>query len=97
MSWRFLVAALLVAATVVAVPLAHATPTDQTWVAGLYDGADYDDVVNSVISASATTDCAGAPDLTPLEIVTQVSPTLQLAAPGTQTRSPYHRRAPPVA
>jgi len=25
--------------------LAHATPPDQTWIGGLYDNADYDDVI----------------------------------------------------
>lgn len=96
MIWRCLVA-LVVAVMAVAVPLAHATPTDQTWLAGLYDSADYDDVVNAVTSASGTTDRVGAPVLTPLEIITQVAPTQQRAAPSTQTRSSYHRRAPPVA
>jgi len=26
-------------------PLAHAAPPDQTWISGLYDNADYDDVI----------------------------------------------------
>ena len=31
-------------------PLAHAGPPDQTWLSGLYDNGDYDDVVVLVLS-----------------------------------------------
>ena len=34
------------------VPLAYANPTDQTWLVGFYDDADFDDVVLTVVSAS---------------------------------------------
>ena len=34
-------------------PLAYATPPDQTWIAGLYDNADYDDVVALVTSTAS--------------------------------------------
>jgi hypothetical protein len=30
-------------------PLAHVTPPDQTWIGGLYDNADHDDVILAVI------------------------------------------------
>jgi hypothetical protein len=30
------------------VPLAHASPPDPTWIAGIYDDGDYDDVVIAV-------------------------------------------------
>jgi hypothetical protein len=32
-------------------PLAHATPADPTWIGGLYDDNDYDDVVLFVTGA----------------------------------------------
>jgi len=35
------------------VPLAHASPPDSTWLAGLYDNGDFDDVIVAVVSASA--------------------------------------------
>jgi len=97
MAWRWLGAVLLVVTMVTAQPFAHAVPTDQTWRAGLYDGADYDDLVNFVTSASATTDRVGPPPLSPLRVITQLRPTGPLAAPSTHVRSPYHRRAPPAA
>src|SRR5215467_7486020 len=33
------------------VTLAHASPPDQTWLAGVYDHADFDDVVGLLTSA----------------------------------------------
>ncbi len=42
-------AAILVATALVAlVPLAHSTPPDPTWIPGLYDDADYDNVVLAI-------------------------------------------------
>jgi len=36
-------------------PLAHATPPDQTWISGLYDNADYDEVIILATSTSSVT------------------------------------------
>ena len=47
---------LAVSAIVVLAPLAQATPPDQTWISGLYDNADYDDVVLSITSAVGIVD-----------------------------------------
>src|SRR2546426_207072 len=48
---------LLLAGVVVALtPAAHASPPDQTWIAGLYDNADYDDAVLAVIASIASLD-----------------------------------------
>jgi len=35
----------LVAAILTLAPFTHASPPDQTWIAGFYDNADFDDVV----------------------------------------------------
>jgi hypothetical protein len=37
------------------VPLAHALPPDQTWIAGSYDGDDLDDAVSCAVSIDAAT------------------------------------------
>ena len=42
---RSLLALLLLVPLVWLPPLAYASPPDQTWIGGLYDDADYDDVV----------------------------------------------------
>jgi len=50
---RRLVILLLVSSLFAIVPLAHGSPPDPTWVAGLYDNGDHDDVVLAITSASA--------------------------------------------
>ena len=35
------------------VPLAHASPPDPTWIAGIYDDADLDEAVAAVTNAAA--------------------------------------------
>jgi hypothetical protein len=34
------------------IPLAHASPPDPLWIAGIYDGADFDEAVVAVLSAT---------------------------------------------
>ena len=50
--YRF-IGLLLVAALVALTPVAHATPPDPTYISGLWDDADYDDIVNLATSASS--------------------------------------------
>ena len=45
-----LVGLCLVAAILALAPAAHASPPDQSWIPGLYDNADFDDVVLFVTS-----------------------------------------------
>src|SRR5215467_3350987 len=44
----------IVVALILLPPLAFASPPDPSWIAGFYDGADGDDVVNLVYETSAT-------------------------------------------
>jgi hypothetical protein len=46
---RVVVTLLILTAIAVIGPLASATPPDDTWIGGLYDDADYDDVVAAVL------------------------------------------------
>jgi hypothetical protein len=48
---RALIACILVVVLFNIVPLAHSSPPDSTWIAGIYDDADYDDIVGLVTSA----------------------------------------------
>jgi hypothetical protein len=43
----------LAAIVVAGVCLAHASPPDPTWIPGLYDDADYDDVVLALLALDA--------------------------------------------
>jgi hypothetical protein len=48
--------AVLAALVLSLTPLAHATPPDQTCIAGLYDDADYDDAIVAVTGMIASLD-----------------------------------------
>ena len=62
-TWRSLLAPLLLVPLVWLTPLAYASPPDQTWIGGLYDDADYDDVVLLAMSlALALGDLTAAAD-----------------------------------
>ena len=53
----------LVGLVLVLTPIAHACPTDPTWIGGLYDDNDYDDVVLFIIGSLMAVD-AGVVDPT---------------------------------
>ncbi len=55
-------AMLLVLLIIAPVTLAHASPPDQTWLAGVYDQADFDDVIGLLTSALDATDSIAAPE-----------------------------------
>ena len=45
----------------VTLPLAYASPPDPTWIPGLYDNADYDDVVGLVTDQTGVSSSSQAP------------------------------------
>src|SRR5687767_10896942 len=67
---RRLLALLLVAVLGTLVPLAHATPPDPSWLAGLWDGGDGDDAVQAVLDAADATDINPAVTLDVIHTVT---------------------------
>jgi hypothetical protein len=44
---------ILVVVTIALTALAHASPPDPTWVSGLWNGTDFDEVVITATSATA--------------------------------------------
>src|SRR5215475_844183 len=58
-------AMLLVLLMIAPVTLAHASPPDQTWLAGVYDQADFDDVVGLLTSALEASGSTTAPEAGP--------------------------------
>ena len=76
-------------------PLAYASPPDQIWVAGIYDAADYDDVVWLLTDTSMARECAQSADIT-CHLVRQM-----LTKRPATVRLPLHPdsfnpRAPPI-
>lgn len=53
-------------------PMAYASPPDPSWVRGIYDDADGDDVVVLITSATAMTTVILVVDLRPLPCVSGV-------------------------
>ena len=76
-------------------PLAAASPPDPAWVPGLYDAADFDDVVIQIGLLASACDTCAAPSLA---LDSLVHP---LMLPGRRalvcrSRSPKQGRAPPL-
>jgi hypothetical protein len=85
----------LIATLVALTPAAFASPPDPTWIAGLYDNGDHDDVILLVTSTSST----------PVELSARVvQPDLVAADPRADVRAridvcptrAFQSRAPPV-
>jgi hypothetical protein len=88
---------LLTLLVIVPVTLAHANPPDQTWLAGVYDQADFDDVVGLLTSALEASGSATAPDA---GLCLALAPKLCLAAVAGRVSAPAYSaplRAPPLA
>jgi hypothetical protein len=56
--WPSVCALSSVLVLVLLVPLAHSSPPDPSWIAGIYDDADLDDVVIAVTTTSAVVERA---------------------------------------
>ena len=79
------------------VTLAHASLPDQTWLEGIYDQADFDDVVDLLTSALEATNSTVAPEVGPgLALAPKLCPpTVTWPASAPAYSAPL--RAPPIA
>jgi len=86
---------LVISALVALLPLAHASPPDQTWIGGWYDDGDHDDVV-VLATSTAVAFAHGAPPPQPALVVVARVPLYAL--PSLPTSSPLGTpcRAPPA-
>ena len=92
---RGALALVLLSALVLVSPLAWASPPDQGWLPGIYDGADYDDVVGLLTET-------GALDRPPVALAPHSGPPWLRAsavapAPSDASVQPFHLRSPPGA
>ena len=79
------------------VTLAHASPPDQTWLAGIYDQADFDDVVGLLTSALEASGSTSAPEAGPcLALAPKLCPAT-VAWPASAPAYSAPPRAPPIA
>ncbi len=70
---RLLIILFLLATLVGLVPLAHASPPDPAWISGLYDDADYDNVIAAATSMVGPEEPAPIAAITPATIVLQLT------------------------
>ncbi len=93
--WLMLRALLLtlIAVRVMVGPLADASPADPAWIGGMYDGGDFDDVVDQLASLATICDGVAAPPVFRFKgggvALWDLPP-----APGAGRNTP-HDRAPP--
>ena len=97
MKLRAFVIGLLVGVILGLTPLAQASPPDQTWIPGLYDNADYDDVVRAVTATIASLDLRPAPPLGFGNTFVALGGHIDERVHATLTPASNHTRAPPAA
>jgi hypothetical protein len=91
------ITALLALLIVVPVTLAHASPPDQNWLAGVYDQADFDDVIEFLTSALEATNSTAEPDLGPLLLFARKPYRVPAPCPVAVFVNSPPLRAPPTA
>jgi hypothetical protein len=75
------------------IPLAHARPPDPLWIAGIYDGADFDEVVVAVVSATGVVEVPVV--YSPAAVFTPTTTSVAVAWVPLTPFSALHSRAPP--
>ena len=87
----------LLCALVVALPaLAYASPPDPSWVRGVYDDADFDDIVCLIIASSGLVDGMASASRSPLFILAQAEPPQNERPVAFFTLTSLQPRAPPA-
>src|SRR5882724_7810994 len=87
----FILILVLSAGLVASISLAYATPVDPTWIAGIYDDADYDEVVSLLTDTTSMPNAVVAvkPFKAVVKAAEQMCHAVQIAIPSTmRPRSP---------
>lgn len=85
---------ILLASPAALVPLAHASPPDPAWIRGIYDNADYDEVVAAATSTDSTLDLI--PPVSPIPIVVRLIRPATPASPTAPSPPAFRNRSPPT-
>ena len=96
MRWsRLLLVALVLLPVATLAPLAEASPPDPTWIGGLYDNGDHDDVILAITSAAAILDAhpidRAAPTLVVIDSIREGGPPTSPA----RAKLSHQPRSPP--
>jgi len=76
-------------------PLAYASIVDPTWIAGIYDGADYDEVVSLLTETTEAVKTGSNKAVKPADVVTRVVPHAVAPLSDTTVLLAFHLRSPP--
>ena len=87
---------LLLASIVALTPLAYASPPDPAWVAGIYDEADLDDVIQLATSADGGLSCDPTEVSQPLLAPAGMCWLKGVPGASAARPSPYSTRGPPL-
>jgi len=88
---------LLILAVALLAALGHASPPDPTWLGGVWDGADYDDVVLIATSGDAVDGGVRLETGSPRWVVLGTVEARRLLAPCSADSASVQGRAPPIA
>ena len=77
--------------------LAHASPPDETWLPGIYDDADFDDVITLITSSSAAQPDALPCLARPGSAASSIVVSGETGILRTRVRLPDDARAPPAS
>jgi hypothetical protein len=97
MPLRFAVIALLLVAMTALPPLALASPPDPLWIGGVFDAADYDDVVVSAASSDYASDAIALEVPRALWLVLGAVPPPGPIGANRSVLPVFRGRAPPIA
>ena len=97
MRWtQLLPAAPLLVAVIAIAPLADASPPDPTWIGGLYDNGDLDDVIFAITSATAVLDARPVLRAEPTVVIVGAVHDTGTTAPPLDTWLAHQPRSPPI-
>jgi hypothetical protein len=97
-TWAFalLPAVLILTSLALLLALAYASPPDPSWIPGIYDDADYDDVVTLVMASTANVATATPVDARPTASLVEHVPPFTDHVAVTPSHPARLSRAPPV-
>jgi len=88
---------LLVGVLVSVTPLAYTSPPDPSWIGGIYDGGDFDDVMVFIVSAAALGEPVVSANARPAPIVMGCAPQTSKIPIPRSAFSSNPVRAPPTS